>query len=334
MKIFSTYAFMIAGLFGPLGVASAQLTSVGPFTGGNSEDFESITPSWQTACHSTRILGGTAQLCASNGGNLIVAGASHCSCILQPQGQIQAMAAHPGYASLWFAVPAVRFGGYFALNCGTPDGTAVFWDTNGMLIGSMPLNVPADCSYHWQGFAAPSGVRIGLVELKSNLSNGQLLHLDGLEVDCVASVETYCSAKMNSLNCFPRIEVEGVPTAGAPDGWNVRAVNVRPGGVPGTLMYAVGGARAALPFQCGTLCIGPSGVRRSVAVPSTPVGQLCEGVYRLDMNRFAVGALGGNPSAALSIPGTTVRCQWWGRDQGFAPPCNTTLSNAVEYVIQ
>jgi len=334
MKILPACAFLFAALFAPLAVASAQLTPVGPFSGANSEDFESISVGSQFTCHPARILGGTAKLCAANGANLIVAGASQCACSLQPQGQIQAVVTNPGHAYIWFAAPAVRFGGYFALNCGTSDGSAVFWDTNGMLIGAMPLSVPADCNWHWQGFAAPSGVRIGLVELKSSLPNGQLLHLDGLEVDCVASVETYCDAKMNSLNCLPRIEVEGVPTAGAPDGWNVRAVQVRPGGIAGTLMYAVGGARAAMPFQCGTLCIGPTGVKRSVGVPSTIGGQLCEGVYRLDMNSFAVGALGGNPSAALSIPGTTVRCQWWGRDQGFAPPCNTTLSNAVEYVIQ
>ena len=47
------------------------------------------------------------------------------------------------------------------------------------------------------------------------------------------------------------------------------------------------------------------------------------------MNAFAVGALGGNPSPALTVPGTVVHCQWWGRDEG----ASTTLTDAVEYVI-
>jgi hypothetical protein len=50
------------------------------------------------------------------------------------------------------------------------------------------------------------------------------------------------------------------------------------------------------------------------------------------MNKYATGQLGGAPPApALSIPGTVVRAQWWGRDPGFAPPFNVQLSNAVEY---
>jgi hypothetical protein len=51
--------------------------------------------------------------------------------------------------------------------------------------------------------------------------------------------------------------------------------------------------------------------------------------YSIDMAAFAAGALGGNPDPALSIPGTIVNCQWWGRDHPAS--FGTALSNALEY---
>jgi hypothetical protein len=49
------------------------------------------------------------------------------------------------------------------------------------------------------------------------------------------------------------------------------------------------------------------------------------------MNAFGVGGLGGSPSAALTIPGTLVNCQWWGRDSGGV--FDTSLSAGLEYRI-
>ncbi|MEO6708699.1 MAG: hypothetical protein ABI054_08060, partial [Planctomycetota bacterium] len=146
---------------------------------------------------------------------------------------------------------------------------------------------------------------------------------------------TYCSAKLNSLGCLPAISATGDPRASLASGFIVRGSLVR-NQVVGLLLYTVNGNQAATPFQCATLCVGPGSVRRT---PGTSAGGTllpatdCSGVYSIDMNAFAAGAAGGNPSPALLIAGTRVNAQWWGRDNGFAVPCNTTLTDGLEYGI-
>lgn len=323
-------------LFLASGAAFAQVTSAGPFVGAHRESFDSLQSLTAPSCYPVFILGGTAQLCAANGGNVIVAGTSHCACSVAPhQGVYQAVVSQTSpagtYATIRFAAPALRFGGYFALNCNVPDATARFFDVNGNVIANVPMSIPANCTWHWHGFS--STVPLGKVELRSNLSSGGVLMMDSLEVDNFAGVQTYCTGKPNSLGCIPSIEVDGIPSANGAVDFAVRARRV--GSLtPGMLLYNVNGARAALPFQCGTLCFGPSGFRRTKMVFSSAGGPLCDSLFSLDMNDFAVGALGGNPTPALLVPGTVVHCQWWGRDPYTTGACQSTLSNALEYIVQ
>jgi hypothetical protein len=98
----------------------------------------------------------------------------------------------------------------------------------------------------------------------------------------------------------------------------------------GLLLYTDSG-RGSLPFSGGTLCIASAPVKRSVAVTDTSgTPGHCDGTLSIDMNAFATGALGGNPLASLTVPGTQVNCQFWGRD---TLANGALLTDALEYFV-
>jgi len=152
-------------------------------------------------------------------------------------------------------------------------------------------------------------------------------------VELGAPVTVYCTAKVNSIGCLPAISSNGCASASNSNVFVVQAALVRNQKV-GLLAYGVNG-RAAIPFSGGILCTNPP-IRRTIGLNSggsaLPLNG-CSGVYSIDMNAFATGALGGNPLPALLQQGTAIDCQWWGRDPGFAAPNNSSLSDALEYVV-
>jgi hypothetical protein len=146
------------------------------------------------------------------------------------------------------------------------------------------------------------------------------------------SISTYCTAKTNSVGCVPAIGSIGSPSPVATGGFVVEASNMI-NNKSCLLFYSLSG-QAATPFQGGYLCVQPA-IRRTPVTNSggTPPPNNCSGVASIDMNCFASGNCGGSPVAGMHDPGNTVYCQWWGRDQGFASPNNTQLSDGLRYTV-
>jgi len=143
---------------------------------------------------------------------------------------------------------------------------------------------------------------------------------------------SYCTAKTTANGCTPSIGWSGSASATAGSGFLVNGTDFI-NNKSCLLFYGTNGG-SALPFQGGTLCVSAP-IRRTPGTNTlgNPPPNDCSGVPSIDMNLFAVGGLGGTPLPALSVPGTLVNCQWWGRDPGFTAPNNTQLSNGLQYTV-
>lgn len=195
---------------------------------------------------------------------------------------------------------------------------------------------------NWAGFHNPGNYVFDRVEV----TGGQLIvdiaqsqatpsSLNGIQVVPIpfAAPSVYCTAKVNSLGCTPTISSIGVPSASAGAGFWVRSANQR-NAKAGLFLYSLSG-QAQTPFGGGTLCLAMP-FSRSTALSSSgsplPAAD-CSGVYSIEMNAFAVGALGGNPRPELLVPGTLVQGQFHGRDPGYSAPNNVALSAGIEFTI-
>lgn len=182
-----------------------------------------------------------------------------------------------------------------------------------------------------RGLAAPGNrlVLVGTTYTTPGFDYDALL----MQIDVSEAPQAYCTAKLNSLGCTPRIGFTGLSSAAAGSGFALIAEQVR-NNKSGLFFYGVTGS-ASTPFGGGILCVAAP-VRRTPASSSAgtaaPAND-CSGVFSIDINAFARGVLGGSPIAALRIPGTAVYTQVWGRDPGFSAPNNITLSNALRYVV-
>jgi hypothetical protein len=146
-----------------------------------------------------------------------------------------------------------------------------------------------------------------------------------------AQTAVYCTAKTNSLGCVPAIGFTGMPSASANSGFTISAENLH-NDRRGLLFYGLNGP-AAVPFLGGTLCVQSRVYRTPQQNSLGSVGGEadCSGQYSIDMNAFAAGRLGGHPQPALNLPGTTVNCQYWNREESAT--FKSGLTDAVQYTI-
>ncbi|HUR27471.1 MAG TPA: hypothetical protein VM509_04740 [Planctomycetota bacterium] len=176
-------------------------------------------------------------------------------------------------------------------------------------------------------------VASGTLNVQVEGLNGHSGSVNGFQLVFAPTTVVYCTAKTNALGCVPSISASGSSSASAPSGFTVQSVNIR-NQKPGLLLYTASG-RSAAPFTGGTLCVA-SPIRRSPGLSSGGTGlpaNDCTGVFTLDVNAFRAGALGGTPAPYLSVPGTVVDSQYWGRDPGFAAPNNTQLTDGLEFTV-
>ncbi len=174
--------------------------------------------------------------------------------------------------------------------------------------------------------------QIGLYKVDIQALSAQLVRIlpsaySGLAFGPGTPETTYCAAKTSSIGCLPTVGSFGLASPTAAFGYTILATDVR-NNTLGMLVYTTAG-RASSPFKGGTLCVNAPTRRAWTALSGgspRPIKD-CSGSWSMDFNSF----LTANPGLP---PGTVVNCQWFGRDGGYPPSWNISLSDALELTLR
>ena len=135
---------------------------------------------------------------------------------------------------------------------------------------------------------------------------------------------SYCDAMINSQSCLPSIDSTGSASVSGASSFTIEATNVL-NNQAGLLLY--GFAERDIPFQGGTLCLGPPHRRTPVqSSGGNPPPLDCSGTYAFDMGAWIQSGI--DPSLPV---GTRVYAQFWSRDPQAAFPSG--LTNGIEFAI-
>ena len=164
--------------------AGAQVTPIGPFTGAQSDGFETQVSPGFTACVNGRVFNSTADLCTPGGSGCNITSGWGFICTIFPHSGGKLFGSAGGYAEYTFDTPAQRFGGYFGINYNVSNGTAIFFDANNNQLASLTITVPANCSWNWAGWDAGAGPKFKRVQIWGPAPlGGGFMMMDDMEVD-------------------------------------------------------------------------------------------------------------------------------------------------------
>ncbi len=137
------------------------------------------------------------------------------------------------------------------------------------------------------------------------------------------AIQGYCTPKVNSLGCTPRIANIGFPSLTDNASLFVKALQVR-SYQNGMLLWSR--TQQSTPFGGGTLCVGAP-VRRTALRDSGGLGGVdCGGQYVFHFSPAFLREQGFGM-------GDNFYAQFYGRDPGFAPPNNLTLTDAAAFTV-
>lgn len=171
------------------GVASASVTTIGPFTGDAWENYETIGPPGGTN-GPAEIFGGEATTYDQNANFLMIA-TSLFSFISQTEilpynGNIMGGYV-TGQAVIEFDTPVTAFGGYFGTADVHTDSVINLYDGNGSLISSEPMNFELG-EWNWHGWS--SDTPISRVEIQGSPTPGLPIVMDDLQVSYIPAPAT------------------------------------------------------------------------------------------------------------------------------------------------